>query len=122
MVKLFAFLCSGVPRPAWNPLASSATVVLDDITMAALSGASSHHDVAHGHDCDCRWRRACSIVGRAGPLADGHPVGALAFIRGPLGGDMVPQLAALAFPSRVVCKSRLALGWGSLVAPVSLLA
>ena len=66
MVKLFAFLCSGVPRPAWNPLAISATVVLDDITMAALSGASSHHDVAHGHDCDCRWRRACSIVGRAG--------------------------------------------------------
>src|SRR5437879_13521299 len=80
--------------PTGNSLATSSTVVLDDITMAAVSGASSHNNVAHGHDCDCRWRRACSIVGRTGPLADGHPVGALGFVRGPLGGGMVPQLAA----------------------------
>src|SRR5258707_14354481 len=80
--------------PTVNPLATSCVVVFDDVTMAALSGASSHYDVAHGHDCDCRWRRACSIVGRAGPLADGHPIGYLGFVRGPLGGGMVPQLAA----------------------------
>src|SRR6266571_1574968 len=94
MVKLFALVCSVVPLPIGNPLATSSTVVLNDITMAALSGAPSGYDLAHGHDCDCRWRRACSTVGRAGPLADGHLVGALAFVRGPLGGVMVPQLAA----------------------------
>jgi len=35
-----------------NPLATSSTVVLDDIRMAALSGASLHYDVAQRHDCD----------------------------------------------------------------------
>ena len=79
---------------AGNPLATSSRVVLDDITMATLSGAFSHHFVAHGHDCDCRWRRPCSILGRTGRLVDSHSIGALAFVRGPLGGGMVPQLVA----------------------------
>jgi hypothetical protein len=80
-------------QPTRNPFATSYTVVLDDITMAAFSGTPSHYDVAHGHDCDCRWRRAYSMVGRAGPLADGHHIGALAFAWGSLGRGMVPQLA-----------------------------
>jgi len=44
--------------------------VLDDITVAALSGASLHYDVAHGHDCDCRWRHSRSILGPGGPVAE----------------------------------------------------
>jgi hypothetical protein len=95
--------------------------MLDDITMAALSGASSHYDIAHGHDCDCRWRRACPIVGLAGPLPDGHPVGALALVWRPLGRDYgLSTGCALAFPSRVACKFLLAFRCGSLVAGLSI--
>ncbi len=71
-------------------------IVLDDRTMAALSGASSHHAAAHRPDCDCRRRRAFP----PGPLAVGDPVGVLALVRRPLGGRGVPQLAAPAPPQR----------------------
>jgi hypothetical protein len=68
--------------------------LLDDATMAALSGASGHYAVAHVRDCDCRRGCAHSIVGRVGRLARGRALTALAYIGGPLGGNMVPQLAA----------------------------
>jgi hypothetical protein len=82
----------GHPIPSGNLLA--ATVVLDDVTLAAFPGAPSHHGIAHRHDCDRGWRGACRIVGQVGPLADGRPIDALAFVRRPLGGGMVPQLPA----------------------------
>src|SRR5262245_58028416 len=66
----------------------------DDIAMAALSGASAHYDFADGLDSDRHWRRAYSILGRACPLADGHRIGALAFVRGSLVRGLVSQLAA----------------------------
>ena len=62
--------------------------------MAAFSRASTHHTVPHGHDCGCRGSRAGPILRRAGPLAAGDPLGALVFVRGPLGGSLIPQLAA----------------------------
>src|SRR5438477_6581254 len=67
---------------------------LDDFTMAALSGTSSRHAGAHGLDCARPWGCAGSMARRAGALADGHATGALALAGGPLGGAMVPQLAA----------------------------
>src|SRR5580693_1932318 len=64
--------------------------------MAALSRASSRNDVAHGNDSDYCWRGGGWAVGKAYLLADGHRCGTVAFVRRPLGGDMVPQLAASA--------------------------
>ena len=95
-------------------------MVRNDITMAALSGTSSHNDIAHLYDCGYCRRRACSVLGRYGPLVDRGPAGALAFVRRPLGGGMVPQLAAPSpFLQRVVCRLRLALVSGSLPASLS---
>src|SRR6202451_1768205 len=67
--------------------------------MEALLGAYTKYGLAHRRDCDCSWRDRRSAMGRVGPLADGHIPNAVAFLRGPLGGDMVPELAAPA-PSR----------------------
>jgi hypothetical protein len=101
---------SGQNKPSGG-LLRSATIALYEITVAALSGASSHYDVAHGTDCDRCWRRARSILGRVDAVAGGDRVGALAFVRGPLGGDMVPQLTP-ASPFRCACRAGCGSPWG----------
>lgn len=61
-------------------------MVLDEITMAALSGGFWSYDLAHGYARDSWWRRACSIVW--GGLAR-WPLATLLVLWPALGGHFV---------------------------------
>ena len=84
-MNIARYALSGAPVRRENSSATvgCSTIVLDDITMAALSGASPHYDVAHGHDCDCRRRHSRSILGRGGPVAEHSTVNPRLEIRRP---------------------------------------
>ena len=67
---------------------------LDDNTVAAVSRTSPHHSAAYDDDRTGRRRRPRALVGRADSLAAGGAHHALALVRWPLGGVVVPQLVA----------------------------
>jgi len=73
---------------------TSSAPALIDSTVAAASGTASHHVAPYDHHCTGRRRRRRAPVGRARSLAAGCAPLPLALVRRPLGGVVVPQLAA----------------------------